>query len=392
MMKPTIAYIALGSNLGDRKKFIKDALKLLNCTNQVELGRVCFAHHNRSTNQVELTRVSSIIETAPLGQMNQPNYLNAVAELNTTLSAQGLHKTLTRIEKALGRVRGEKWTPRIIDLDLLLFGREIINLPHLTIPHPQMHLRSFVLKGLEQLNPGLLHPVIKETVSELSNRLNGCDFILNQNLPQLIGIAGIIGVGKTTLARNLAKRLRCKLLLEPYDKNPFLPQVYAGNKELALDSQLFFLTARTDQLNCRTLPSGRLTITDYIFAKELIYAKRLLNRRLLALYKKIYPPFSAKVTQPVLVIYMEDSPQKCLQRIHKRNRPYEQKIKLQFLEALASDHERIFADWKTCPVIRLSGSNFDCTKPSDINRLANQIKYYVANPSVIASEARNLHE
>jgi deoxyguanosine kinase len=275
-------------------------------------------------------------------------------------------------------VRSEKWSARTIDLDLLLFGRDIINLPHLTVPHPQMHLRSFVLKGLRQLNGDLLHPVIKEPISELADRLGGCDFVLNPDVPQLISMAGIIGVGKTTLARKLSKRLGCKIFLEPYNTNPFLPAVYAGKKELALDSQLYFLTNRTKQLNRDTLPAGRITISDYIFDKELIYAKLLLSRQQLPLYKKIYPQFAEKVTQPVLIIYMLDSPKKCLERIHKRNRPYEQKIKLQFLEALDSAHRRLFADWKTCPVIRLSGSNFNCTKTADINRLANQIKHYVA--------------
>jgi deoxyadenosine/deoxycytidine kinase len=310
--------------------------------------------------------------------MNQPKYLNTVAEIKTTLSAQGLHKALTDIEKKLGRVKREKWAPRIIDLDLLLFDREVVNSPHLTIPHPQMHLRSFVLKGLCKLNSNLLHPVIKEPISELAKRLGGRDFVLNPDVPQLISMAGVIGVGKTTLARKLSKRLGCKIFLEPYDTNPFLPAVYAGRKELALDSQLYFLTNRTKQLNRDTLPAGQVTVSDYIFDKELIYAKLLLNRRQLDLYKRIFPPFAAKVAPPVLVIYMMDSPQKCLERIHKRNRPYEQKIKLQFLDALAKGHQRLFANWKTCPVIRLSGSNFDCTKPADTNRLANQIKCYVA--------------
>jgi deoxyadenosine/deoxycytidine kinase len=272
-----------------------------------------------------------------------------------------------------------------------------------------MHLRSFVLKGLRQLNGGLLHPVIKEPISDLANRLGGCDFVLNPDVPQLISMAGVIGVGKTTLARKLsnllARRLPatcppsvwrvrvagpsgglgCKIFLEPYDTNPFLPAVYAGKKELALDSQLYFLTNRTKQLNRDTLPAGRITISDYIFEKERIYAKLLLSPQQLDLYKRIYPSFAAKVAPPILVIYMTDSPQKCLQRIHKRNRPYEQKIKLQFLDALDSAHQRLFADWKTCPVIRLSGSNFDCTKPADINHLANQIKCYVA-PHQLSSD------
>jgi deoxyguanosine kinase len=361
MMKPTTAYIALGSNLGNRRAYIKRALKLL-----------------AETRHLRVSGVSDIIETNPLGQMNQPKYLNAVAEIKTALTAEDLYKKLIKIETALGRVRKEKWASRIIDLDLLLFGQEIVNLPHLTIPHPQMHLRSFVLNGLRQLNGDLLHPVIKEPVSELADRLGGYDFVLNPDVPQLISMAGVIGVGKTTLARKLSKRLARKILLEPYDTNPFLPAVYAGKKELALDSQLYFLTNRTKQLNRDTLPQGKITISDYIFDKERIYANLLLSPQQLVLYKRIYPSFAAKVAPPVLVIYMTDSPRRCLQRIHKRNRPYEQRIKLQFLDAIDSAHQRLFADWKACPVIRLSGSNFDCTKPADINRLVNQIKYYFA--------------
>jgi len=198
------------------------------------------------------------------------------------------------------------------------------------------------------------------------------------NLPQLVSVAGVIGVGKTTLAENLSNRLGCNALLEPYDTNPFLPEVYAGKKELALDSQLYFLTARTKQLNPDILPPGQITISDYFFDKELIYANLLLNRQQLALYKKIYPRFVTKVVPPVLIIYMTDSPQKCLQRIHKRNRPYEQKIKLQFLEALAASHQRLFARWKTCPVIRISMSEFDCRRDGDTEHLANQVRCYVA--------------
>ncbi len=355
------AYIGLGSNLGNRKSSITKALKLL-----------------ARNGGIEVTRVSDITETAPLGGANQPDYLNAVAELKTSLSAKALHRKLLDVETSLGRIRNKKWAPRTIDLDLLLFGQQIIKNVDLIIPHPQMHLRSFVLKGLRQINGGLLHPVIKEPVSELADRLGGADFVLNPDVPQLISIAGVIGVGKTTLAKELSKRLRCKLLLEPYDRNPFLPQVYTGKKELALNSQLYFLTARTRQLNTDALLPGRIVVSDYVFEKELIYAKLLLNPQQLALYKEIYPPFAEKITRPVLVIYMQDSSQKCLRRIHERNRPYEQKIKRQFLDALDAAHRRLFADWKASPLIRLSNSQFDCMRKDDIDRLTNQIRSYIA--------------
>jgi len=360
MTEPTLTYIGLGSNLGNRQDHINSALEML--------GEV---------SDVEVARVSELIETAPLAQAEQPKYLNAVAELRTTLSPDDLHKTLVNIETALGRIRQEKWSSRTIDLDILLYGSGVIESPHLTIPHPQMHLRSFVLRGLCQLDANLFHPVMNESVCELANRLNGCDFVPNPDLPQLVSIAGVIGVGKTTLAKKLSARLNCQTLLEPYDTNPFMPDVYSGKKELALDSQLYFLTSRVEQLNHNTLKKGQIYINDYIFDKELIYSSQTLNLEQLTLYKKIYQPSNRKVTLPVLVIYLVDSLQNCLERIHKRNLPYEQKIEPQFLENLNAGYEQLFKHWKTCPVLRKHTSELDYTEDANIDHLTNQIKCYV---------------
>jgi deoxyguanosine kinase len=358
------AYIGLGSNLGDRKSYIDKALEM-----------IAGAEH------VQLCRVSDIIETVALTSTEQPKFLNAVAELKTTLSAMDLYKTLSNIESKLGRTRRGQWWPRTIDLDMLLFGKEILESPDLTVPHPQMHLRSFVLKGLCQLNDELLHPVMKVSFNELSARLNGCDFALDPDKPQLVSIAGNIGVGKTTLAKKLADRHGCEVLLEPYDENPFMPDVYAGKKELALDSQLYFLTSRAEQLNPNKLEIGRICISDYVFDKELIYARRLLDAQQLTLYEKIYPPFAAQVTSPALVIYMRDPAENCLERIHSRNRPYEQQIELQFLQMLDSDYERLFYDWKLSPVIRMQTSKLDYANEACIENLVSQIKRYITSPS-----------
>ncbi len=364
MTQHTTVYIGLGSNLGEREKFIRNAVKMLD-----------------EAENIEVFRVSDIIETSPLGQMNQPKYLNAVAEIETSLNAEYLYKMLVDIEKMLGREKKEKWASRIIDLDLLLFGREIINTPNLIVPHPQMHLRSFVLKGMCELNPELVHPVINESMKELTGRLNGFDYVLNPDIQQVISVGGIIGVGKTTLAEKLAKLLGGKLLLEAYDTNPYMPEVYAGKKQYALDSQLYFLTTRTEQLNPGVLTTGQIAISDYVFDKELIYARRLLDARQLRLYERTFPPLAEQVIPPVLVIYLQDSPRDCLERIHKRNRPYEQKIELKFLEALDSDYQQLFKNWKACPVIRKQMSQFDCTRDSDLQDLASQIKCYIATNS-----------
>ncbi|MHC4639288.1 MAG: 2-amino-4-hydroxy-6-hydroxymethyldihydropteridine diphosphokinase [Planctomycetota bacterium] len=360
MQNSKTAYIGLGSNIGDRALYIEQTLGML-----------------KEIPEIEVRRVSDIIETAALMRGDQPNYLNAVVQIKTSLQPDELFAKIMGIENALGRVRDEKWSPRTIDLDLLLYEDEVIKNDLLTIPHSQMHLRSFVLKGLCQLDPELQHPVLKLSVRTLAQRLNGCDFAINPDVPQLISIAGVIGVGKTTLATNLAKAFSCKAVFEEYDTNPFLAQVYAGRGELALDSELYFLTSRAGQLNPDSLQKGKVVITDYIFDKELIYAKRLLDSQQLDLHEKIYQPFASMATKPVLIIYMQDSAENCLSRICKRNRPYEQQIELDFLQQLSDDYDSLFDRWKTCPVIRLSESDFDCTQQDNITQLLDQIRHYV---------------
>jgi deoxyguanosine kinase len=367
MTERVTAYIGLGSNLGDRARSIHEAL--------AQLG---------AGGDVEVTRVSELEETSPLGAMDQPNYLNGVAEIRTTLAPAELLRRLKATEAARGRPPASTWQPRTIDLDLLLFGGQVIESPGLVVPHPQMHLRSFVLDGLCQLNQDLIHPVLREPVRELSQRLGGGDFLLDPEVPQLVSVAGLIGVGKTTLSQKLAEVLPGEVLFEPYSTNPFLPQVYAGKSELALDSQLYFLVNRVEQLDRDALPRHKVFVTDYVFEKELIYARRFLDVVQLSLYQGVFARLAVRAAPPVLVIYLQDSPQACLDRIHGRNRPYEQRISREFLEGLDEDYKRLFAGWKACPVIRMPALRLTGYSAEVVEHLVLQVRAYLA-PSVQSS-------
>jgi 2-amino-4-hydroxy-6-hydroxymethyldihydropteridine diphosphokinase len=366
------AYIGLGSNLGDRAGTIRAALQMLG-----------------GNGSIEVTRVSDLQETVPLGQMAQPNYLNGVAEIRTRLEAQELLRRFKATETALGRQPDAKWASRTIDLDLLLYGDRIVHENGLVVPHPDVPLRSFVLEGLCQLNPGLIHPLLQEPMSELLQRLNGGNFVLNPGAPQLISVAGVIGVGKTTLAKKLGEVLRAPVLFEPYDTNPFLPEVYAGKSELALDSQLYFLVYRSQQLGKDALPAGRATVTDYVFDQEMIYARRLLNPTQLGLYESIYGPFSQRVATPALVIHLQDSPAHCLERIRRRNRPYEQGVTLAFLKALDGDYRRMFEGWKVCPVLRVPAARLTGYAEAVVEHLIAQVRAYIATKTESGEATQN---
>lgn len=356
----TTAYIGLGSNLGDSRALIKRALK--------ELANI---------DGTTVTGVSRVLKTESLGDKIQPDYLNAVAEVSTSESVEVLFGCIRAIEDSLGRQRTAKWAPRTIDLDLLLYGNKKIRTKELTVPHPQMHLRSFVLDGMCELSGGFVHPVLKQTMRTLAERLSGSDYVINPEVPQLISVAGIIGVGKTTLAKGLSKALDCEFIREAYDTNPYMEEAYAGNTDVALDWQLYFLNSRGEQLNKAELQPGRVVVSDYAFDKEKIYSRRVLTPDQLALYNKRFELVESEVCQPVLLIYLRDSAQVCLERIHNRNRLYEQNIELKTLQDFDKDYEKLFSRWDRCPVIRLSTKEFDCLSDETVKDLAKEIESYI---------------
>ena len=149
------AFVGLGSNLGERESMIRLALD--------DLSRLP---------ATRLVRASSLYDTEPVGDADQPNFLNAVAQVETELTPRQLLWNLLLIERRLGRVRTRRWGPRVIDLDLLLFGSEVIDEPDLKVPHPELTRRSFVLVPLVELDPLLVHPVTGETLVAHLSRLN----------------------------------------------------------------------------------------------------------------------------------------------------------------------------------------------------------------------------
>ncbi|MDP6542476.1 MAG: 2-amino-4-hydroxy-6-hydroxymethyldihydropteridine diphosphokinase [Phycisphaerae bacterium] len=158
-MAGQIAYIALGSNLGKRSDTLAAALAILDeCAG------------------ISVLRVSEMVQTTPVGGPGgQEDYLNGAAEIETSLSPTGLLAALQDIERKFGRDRAseQRWGERTCDLDILLIGDIVVDTPELTIPHPRMHQREFVLAPLNEIAAGAVHPVFNKTVSQLLADLSG---------------------------------------------------------------------------------------------------------------------------------------------------------------------------------------------------------------------------
>ncbi len=136
-----VAYVALGANLGDPATTVRAALGAL-----------------ANLPESRVVRSSSLYRTKPVGIADQPEFVNAVAQLETTLRPEALLDQLLDVEQRFGRIRAEKNGPRTLDLDLLLYDDQFLELPRLTLPHPRLHLRAFVLQPLAEIAPNLIIP------------------------------------------------------------------------------------------------------------------------------------------------------------------------------------------------------------------------------------------
>ena len=168
MLLPTanamhLVYIGFGSNIGDRLAHIRNAI-----------------HALAEAEGITLQKISSIYETDPIGYETQAQFLNGVAAIQTSLPPLSLLHTLKDIETAIGRKHRTRWGPREIDLDILIYGDLCLQTEKLVIPHPEMHLRRFVLAPLAEISLDFVHPVLKETIQILLERLEDDKSVLKK--------------------------------------------------------------------------------------------------------------------------------------------------------------------------------------------------------------------
>jgi 2-amino-4-hydroxy-6-hydroxymethyldihydropteridine diphosphokinase len=158
LLNSTICYLGLGGNLGDRQENLAQAIKGLD-----------------SGPELTVLRTSGVYETAPWGMTDQPGFLNLAAEIATSLSPRGLLERVKSLERELGREPGPRLGPRLIDVDILLYGGCVVDEPDLQIPHASLHLRAFALVPLAELTSGSVHPVLGVTIGHLAGAVDGLD-------------------------------------------------------------------------------------------------------------------------------------------------------------------------------------------------------------------------
>ncbi len=155
----TLAYLGLGTNLGDRWKNLEEAIKAISL-------------------KMNVLQRSSVYETKAWGYTNQPDFLNQVIEVNTDLTPLQLLNFVKRTETELGRVENFRYGPRLIDIDILFYGTVIRNTTRVQIPHPRLHERAFVLVPMAEMEPDFVHPVLQKTVAELLKNVDASEIRL----------------------------------------------------------------------------------------------------------------------------------------------------------------------------------------------------------------------
>jgi 2-amino-4-hydroxy-6-hydroxymethyldihydropteridine diphosphokinase len=266
--------------------------------------------------QIDAIRHSSWHETPPIGgPADQGPYLNGAARVETSLDPQALLRTLAGIETSLGRQRTERWGSRTIDLDLLLYDRLVCRTPLLTIPHPRMAWRRFVLRPAVEVAASMLHPTTGWTVSRLLDHLDSA-------LPY-VAITGPVAAGKTRLAERLVQGASARLISEPAHRD-IADTFHAYRSGNAWAVQLEFLEDRVRLLG-KDLPGWNdpksTWVSEFWFGQSLAYAEVWLSPPQFDLFCPIWEDARSRVIGPKLTVLLDVATDRVVRRIRRRGWP-----------------------------------------------------------------------
>ncbi|OUR92597.1 2-amino-4-hydroxy-6-hydroxymethyldihydropteridine diphosphokinase [Flavobacteriales bacterium 34_180_T64] len=337
MNQPHHVYISLGSNKGDRLKHLQDAVDLI----FKRIGKVNI--------------IAKVYNTEAIG-FEGDDFLNTCIYIETLLPAEQLMQELLDIETKLGRVRSTKSTfeARVIDLDILFYDDKILKSKLITVPHPELHKRKFVLQPLNDIALKLVHPKFEKTIAELlseckdKSKLEAIKIWLKNPSKQFhfstynyIAIEGNIGAGKTSLSTKIAQDFNAKLILERFADNPFLPKFYEEPQRYAFTLEMSFLADRyqqiSDDLSQLDLFKDFI-VSDYDVFKSLIFSKITLPEDEFKLYRKLFYLMYKDIAKPELYVYLYQNTERLQENIKKRGRDYEQKINDDYLDKINSGY------------------------------------------------------
>jgi deoxyguanosine kinase len=200
-----------------------------------------------------------------------------------------------------------------------------------------------------------------------------------------IAIEGVIGVGKTTLARLLQNTFEADLLLEIFEENPFLSDFYADRARYAFQTQIFFLLSRYHQQNNnvpKILADKKNLIADYTFAKDALFAGINLHGDELTMYHKVHEALGEKIPKPDLLVYLQASTDTLMQRIAFRDRPYERQMERSYIDELNHAYEDFFSKpFDHTPILKIDSNELNIVRnPEDLKRIENRIRETLSLP------------
>jgi len=337
MNQPKKVYISLGSNQGEKFKYLQQAIDLI----YQKIGSI---------------RSISKVYTSPALGFEGDTFLNACICVETDFTPRKVLTLLLAIEKTIGRIRTKSkgYESRVIDLDIIFFEDKIIGTKVLKLPHPEMHKRKFVLLPLHDIASKIVHPKKNKSVAELLEKCKDESILSGLNIwlknpsrsydfskYNYIALEGNIGAGKTSLAIKMANDFNAKVVLERFADNPFLPKFYEEPERYAFTLEMSFLADRyqqiSDDLSQLDLFKDFI-ISDYDVFKSLIFSKITLPEDEFRLYRKLFYQVYKDIAKPDLYVYLYQNTERLQANIKKRGRDYEQNIQNDYLEKINSGY------------------------------------------------------